>query len=174
MFELGQMSPETMKKAFSKRIDELALKIKRLAGEQIVYWSKDAIQTSRPWDLPDAIRYVAIYYGLEAPEEKFSEKRIELQDWQILSKLEAKKLQKNRNQTVSLKVFKDDFLKNMPQPKSSTIDPLQKSFSSNWSAKQRKKASMSRTKKPMTSWNQRSSLQRKKPLIRTVKKSSLL
>ena len=98
-------------------IFELALKIKRLAGEQIVYWSKDAIQTSRPWDLPDAIRYVAIYYGLEAPEEKFSEKRIELQDWQIFSKLEAKKLQKNRNQIVSLKVFKDDFLKNMPQPK---------------------------------------------------------
>ncbi len=96
---------------------ELTLKIKRLAGEQIVYWSKDAVQTSRPWDLPDAVRYVAIYYGFEAPEEKFSEKRIELQDWQILSKLEAKKLQKSNKQIVSLKVFKDDFLKNMPQPK---------------------------------------------------------
>ena len=98
-------------------IFELTLKIKRLAGEQIVYWSKDAAQTSRPWDLPDAVRYVAIYYGLEAPEEKFSEKRIELQDWQILSKLEAKKLQKNRNQIVSLKVFEDNFLKNMVQPR---------------------------------------------------------
>ena len=98
-------------------IFELALKIKRLAGEQIVYWSKDAIQTSRPWDLPDAVRYIAIYYGFEAPEENFSEKRRELQDWEILSKLEAKKLQKNRNQIVSLKIFKDDFLKNMPQPK---------------------------------------------------------
>ena len=65
-------------------IFELTLKIKHLAGEQIVYWSKDAIQTSRPWDLPDAVRYVAIYYGLEAPEEKFFEKRIKLQDWQIL------------------------------------------------------------------------------------------
>ena len=98
-------------------IFDLALKIKRLAGEQIIYWSKDAIQTSRPWDLPDAVRYIAIYYGLEAPNENFSENRIELQDWQIFSKLEAKKLQKNRNQIVSLKVFKDDFLKNMPQPK---------------------------------------------------------
>lgn len=96
---------------------ELTLKIKRLAGEQIVYWSKDAIQTSRQWDLPDAVRYVAIYYGLEAPEEKFSEKRIELQDWQILSKLEAKKLQKSNKQIVSLKVFNDDFLKNMAQPR---------------------------------------------------------
>ena len=98
-------------------IFDLALKIKKLAGEQIIYWSKDAVQTSRPWDLPDAVRYIAIYYGFEAPEENFSEKRIELQDWQILSKLEAKKLQKNRNQIVSLKVFEDDFLKNMIQPR---------------------------------------------------------
>ena len=98
-------------------IFELTLKIKRLAGEQIVYWSKDAVQASRPWDLPDAVRYVAIYYGLEAPEEKFFEKHTELQDWQFLSKLEAKKLQKNRNQIVSLKVFDDSFLKNMIQPR---------------------------------------------------------
>lgn len=98
-------------------IFDLALKIKKLAGEQITYWSKDAIQTSRPWDLPDAVHYVATYYGIEPPNENFSEKRIELQDWQILSKLEAKKLQKNRNQIVSLKVFEDDFLKNMPRPK---------------------------------------------------------
>ena len=98
-------------------IFELTLKIKKLAGEQIVYWSKDAIQTTRSWDLPDAVRYVAIYYGLEAPEEKFFEKRRELQDWQILSKLEAKKLQKSNKQIVSLKVFEDNFLKNMPQPK---------------------------------------------------------
>lgn len=95
----------------------LVLKIKRLAGEKITYWSKEAIQTTRPWDLPDAIRYVAIYYGLEAPNEGFSENRTELQDWQILSKLEAKKLQKSRNQIVSLKVFEDDFLKNLARPR---------------------------------------------------------
>ena len=98
-------------------IFQLVLKIKKLAGEQIVYWSKDAIQTSRPWSLPDAVRYVSIFYGLEAPDENFSENRIELQDWQILSKLEAKKLQKNRNQIVSLKVFEDGFLKNMAHPR---------------------------------------------------------
>ena len=105
-------------KCFEDSFDifELVLKIKRLAGEQIVYWSKDAIQTSRPWDLPDAVRYVAIYYGFELPDENFSEKRIELQDWQFLSKLEAKKLKKSRNQIVSLKVFEDDFLNHMVQP----------------------------------------------------------
>lgn len=98
-------------------IFQLVLKIKRLAGEQIIYWSKEAVQTSRPWDLPDAIRFVAIYYGIEPPDENFSENRTELQDWQILSKLEAKKLQKSNKQIVSLKVFEDDFLKNMVTPR---------------------------------------------------------
>lgn len=98
-------------------IFELTLKIKKLAGEQITYWSKDAVETTRPWELPDAVRYIAIYYGIEAPDEKFSENHRELQDWQFLSKLEAKKHQKNRKQIISLKVFEDDFLKNMIQPK---------------------------------------------------------
>ena len=98
-------------------IFQLVLKIKRTAGEQIVYWSREAVQTSRAWDLPDAVRYVAIYYGIEPPDENFLEKRIELQDWEILSKLENKKLQKNNNQIVSLKVFEDNFLKNLPTPR---------------------------------------------------------
>ena len=98
-------------------IFELTLKIKKLAGEYIVYWSKEAKQESRPWDLPDAIRFVASYYGIEPPDENFSEKQIELQDWKIFSKLEAKKLQKVNKQIVSLKVFQADFLKNMVQPK---------------------------------------------------------
>lgn len=98
-------------------IFDLVLKIKKLAGEQIVYWSKDAIQTSRPWDLPDAIRYVAIFYSIEPPDEKFFEKQRELQDWDFLSKLEAKKHLKNNKQIVSLKVFEDNFLKHMAYPR---------------------------------------------------------
>lgn len=98
-------------------IFQLVLKIKRLAGEQIVYWSKDAVQTSRPWDLPDAVRYVAIYYGLEVENENFLSEQTELQDWKILTKLEAKQQEKRSKQIVSLKVFKDNFLKNMPHPK---------------------------------------------------------
>ena len=97
-------------------IFDLALKIKRTAKEQIIYWSKNAEQVSRPWDLPDAIHYVAAYYGLEAPEENFSEKRIELQDWEFFAKSEAKKLQKTKKQIVSLTEFNDAFLKNFPRP----------------------------------------------------------
>lgn len=96
---------------------QLVLKIKRLTGEQIIYWSKDAVQTSRPWELPDAVLYVAMYYGIEPPNENFLENRTELQDWKIFSKLEAKKLQKPNKQVVSLKVFEDNFLKNMAQPR---------------------------------------------------------
>ena len=96
---------------------QLVLKIKKLAGEQIIYWSKDAIQTTRQWELPDAVHYVAIFFGLEEKTEDFFEKRIELQDWKILSKLEAKKHQKQRKQIVSLKSFDDTFLKNLPTPK---------------------------------------------------------
>lgn len=95
----------------------LVLKIKHLANEKIIYWSKEAVETSRPWDLPDAIHYVLIFFGLEAPNKDFFEKRTELQDWKIFEKFEEKKLQKNRKQIVSLNIFNDNFLKNFPQPK---------------------------------------------------------
>ena len=98
-------------------IFELALKIKKLAGEQIIYWSKDAVQTSRPWSLPDAVHYIAIYYGLEVENENFLNEQTELQDWKILTKLEAKQQQKRSKQIVSLKIFEDNFLKNLPRPK---------------------------------------------------------
>ena len=98
-------------------IFQLVLKIKKLAGDQIKYWSKEGIETTRPWDLPDAVRYIATFYGLEQENENFFEERIELQDWKIFNKLEAKKLQKTRKQIVSLPIFEDSFLKNLPKPK---------------------------------------------------------
>lgn len=98
-------------------IFSLVLKIKHLTNERITYWSKEAIETSRPWDLPDALHYVLMFFGLEAKNEDFFEKRTELQDWKIFEKFEAKELQKRRKQIVSLNVFDDNFLKNFPQPK---------------------------------------------------------
>lgn len=97
-------------------IFQLTLKIKTLAGEQIKYWSKEAIEKTRPWDLPDAIHFVAIFFGLEEENENFSIERTELQDWQILNKLEAKKHHKLNKQIISLNHFKDSFLNNYPQP----------------------------------------------------------
>lgn len=98
-------------------IFQLTLKIKRLAGEQISYWSKGAIEKTRPWDLPDAIHFVAAFFGIEEKTQKFFESHEELQDWKIFDKMEAKKLQKNRKQIVSLNVFEDHFLDFLPKPK---------------------------------------------------------
>lgn len=98
-------------------IFQLVLKIKKIAGVRIKYWSRNGVETSRSWELPDAIRYIATFFGIEPPEENFSEERIELQDWKIFKKLEAKQLQKERKQIVSLQTFNDDFLKNLPTPK---------------------------------------------------------
>ena len=98
-------------------IFQLVLKIKHLAGSLISYWSKEATEKTRPWDLPDAIHYVASFFGLEEKTKDFFETDSELQDWQFLSKIEAKQLQKERKQIVSLKVYNDDFLKNLPKPK---------------------------------------------------------
>lgn len=97
-------------------IFELTLKIKKLAKEKIIYWSKDAIQETRSWDLPDAVHYVATFFGIQHENEIFSEEQRELQDWQILSKLEAKKQVKLNKQIISLKHFSDSFLNNLPQP----------------------------------------------------------
>lgn len=97
-------------------IFQLLLKIKHLAGDMIIYWSKQAIQTTRPWDLPDAVHYIAAFFGLEEKTEDFFEKRSELQDWDFFSKKDAKQLQKRSKQIISLKVFDGDFLKNFVQP----------------------------------------------------------
>lgn len=98
-------------------IFQLLLKIKNLAGDKIVYWSKNGVQVERNWELPDAIHYIAAFFGIEEQNKDFSEKRSELQDWEVLLKLETKKLQKRNKQIVSLKVFEDDFLKFMLHPR---------------------------------------------------------
>ena len=97
-------------------IFQLTLKIKKLAGAVITYWSKNAVEVTRPWELPDAVHFVAFFFGLEEENQNFFDERTELQDWQILNKIEAKKHHKLNKQIVSLKTYDDTFLKNFPQP----------------------------------------------------------
>ena len=98
-------------------IFELTLKIKKMAGATITYWSKDAQETSRPWDLPDAVKYVAIFFGFEEKIENFSEERTELQDWKIFQNYEEKQQLKSNKQIVTLPKIQDDFLKFLPKPR---------------------------------------------------------
>lgn len=98
-------------------IFELTLKIKKLAKATIVYWSRQAEQVTRQWELPDAIHFVAIFFGLEEKIKDFSEEGTELQDWEIFKKIEEKKQLKSNKQIVDLPIFNDSFLQNLPSPK---------------------------------------------------------
>ena len=69
------------------------------------------------WDLPDAVRYISVFFGFEDTIQNFSKKQSELQDWQFLLKKEEKKHSKINKQIISLKVFEDDFLPFFPQPR---------------------------------------------------------
>lgn len=94
-------------------IFQLTLKIKRLAGMKIL----KADNTYRDYMLPDAIRYVAAFFNIELPDEKFSEDSINLSDWKIFSKIEANNSISVNTSITSLKVFDFPFLKNYPQPR---------------------------------------------------------
>ena len=96
---------------------QLILKVKKIAKSQISYFSKGGIETTRSWELPDALQYILLFFGIESENQNFFEKCTELQDWKIFNKLEAKKHQKLNKQIVSLSIFQDDFLKNFPRPK---------------------------------------------------------
>lgn len=97
-------------------IFQLVLKIKNIAQSQIEYYSAEGIKTFRNWELPDAISYICNFYGIETENEDFSERQLRLQDWEIFNKWEAKRHKRESKQIVSLNVFDDSFLKNLPRP----------------------------------------------------------
>ena len=97
-------------------IFQLVCKVKNLAQEYKIRYDENGNETFREWGLYDAVQFVAIYYGLEAENEKFFQKRIELQDWEFLNKYEANNLEKQR-QIVDLHIYDDKILKYLPRPR---------------------------------------------------------
>lgn len=99
-------------------IFQLILKVKHLAKSGITYWAKGGELKTRPWDLPDALTYILTYYGIEAENQNFSEEQLELPDDKyIAEKLRKQSIKTNKEQSVSLKIYNDAFLKNFPQPR---------------------------------------------------------
>lgn len=98
-------------------IFELVLKIKRHAQEKIVYWAKGGIQETRLWELPDALHYVLMYFGLEEKNENFFQQSTELPEEQYFANKLNNQLKKSNVPKVSLKVYKKDLLKNFPTPR---------------------------------------------------------
>ena len=96
-------------------IYELVRKVKNIAGETKSYMTKEGL-TVREWLLPDAIEYVASYYGFSPKTFDFESLQNNLQDWQILNNYERISSIREDKQIVELKVFDDTVLKNLPTP----------------------------------------------------------
>ena len=68
------------------------------------------------WMLFDAIQFVAIFFGFEPENQKFSIKHTELQDWDFFNKYEENSLLKNK-QIVELHIYDKKILKYLPHPR---------------------------------------------------------
>lgn len=97
-------------------IFELVCKVKNIAQEFKIRYDEAGKEVQRQWELYDGVQFVALYYGFEAENENFFEKRIKLHDWEILNKYEANNLEKQR-QIVNLHIYDENILKYLPRPR---------------------------------------------------------
>ena len=97
-------------------IFELVRKVKNIAQEFKIRYDETGKETLVRWELYDAVQFVAVYYGFEAENENFFEKRIKLQDWEFLNKYEANNLEKQR-QIIDLHIYDEKILRFLPRPR---------------------------------------------------------
>lgn len=97
-------------------IFELVCKVKNIAQEFKIRYNEAGEEIYRSWELYDGVQFVAMFYGIEAENENFFEKRIKLHDWQILNKYEANNLEKQR-QIINLHIYDDKILRYLPRPR---------------------------------------------------------
>ena len=97
-------------------IFELICKIKNISQEYKIRYDEEGKENLVPWALYDAVQFVAVFFGIEAENENFFEKRIKLRDWDFLNKYEANNLEKQR-QIIDLHVYDEKILNNLPRPR---------------------------------------------------------
>ena len=97
-------------------IYELVCKVKNIAQEYKIKYNEHGEEIYQEWNLYDAVQFVAIYFGFEAENENFFEKRIELQDWEIFNKYQINNLEKQK-QIVNLHIYDDKILTYLPRPR---------------------------------------------------------
>jgi hypothetical protein len=97
-------------------IFELVQKIKNNNNEQKTYYSKEGILTLRPWQLFDAVEFVAIFFGYSITNENFSETQTLFQDWEKLNKYDKINSVELKEKTIELRVFDKKILNNLPRP----------------------------------------------------------
>ena len=98
-------------------IFQLILKVKHLSNNKIIYWAKGGVQKERDWDLPDALHYIAIYFGLEENTKDFFEEQTRLPEEDYFNKKLRNSFNKRDNFIATLQIYNGDFLKNFPQPR---------------------------------------------------------
>ena len=96
-------------------IYELVRKVKNINGECKTYTGREGI-VSREWLLPDAIAYVASYFGLSPKTFNFDELQGNLQDWKILNNYDRINSIREDKQIVELKIFDKQILQYLPTP----------------------------------------------------------
>ena len=99
-------------------IFQLVCKIKNIAQEYKIRYDENGTESLREWVLFDAVQFVATYFDFKAENENFFEKRIELQDWEVLNKYKENNLE-NQRQIINLHIYDDGekILKNLPRPR---------------------------------------------------------
>lgn len=68
------------------------------------------------WLLPEAIDYVARYFGFSPNQRNYDSNYQSQEDWKILNNYDRIKDININTQIVKLKAYKEDVLKNLPQP----------------------------------------------------------
>lgn len=95
-------------------IFELVKKVKNINGEYIIKKSREGNDIAVEWDLPDAINYVASYFGFSS-NFNFESSQVLIEDWDYINNYN-KTLETKREQIVDLKVFDKNILKHLPHP----------------------------------------------------------
>lgn len=73
-------------------------------------------ENNREWSLPEAIQYVAQYFGFTPIDTNFQEER-KLEDFEYFDSYDRINNIEIETQTVELKTYDGSFLKNLPRPK---------------------------------------------------------
>lgn len=103
-------------------IYELTRKVKSRENPKIRY-TKEGKEYSDEWNLPEAIEFVAQYFGF-SPIEKETENAMSiLDDWKVLNNYDRIEKINNETQIVELKIYDNGIIERLPRP---IIEPWEK------------------------------------------------
>ena len=96
-------------------IYELTRKVKSRENPKERYTKEGNIYLDE-WNLPEAIEYVAQYFGFSPVQKEFEQNSTILEDWKIFNNYDRIEKINNETQIVELKVYNDNILSYLPRP----------------------------------------------------------